>query len=225
MAAVLTAGAVCGLMAAPAPAQGQASTQTILYEPAPGPVIRHGGDKDAVVTTTPRIACLTAIRRAERTHGLPEGFLVAVALSESGLHAHALNIGGRAYYPEDPGEARALLRRSGGRSVMAGCVQVNAGVHARGADWPLDPVRSANWAAGNLQRWHQQTGSWTEALRRWHGGSPAGTRRLICRVRAKLEVTAPGSDILSGTGCAGGEMARVRRSGAALLEVAEASPR
>jgi hypothetical protein len=171
----------------------------------------------------PRAACLAAARRAEAVHGLPDGLLVAIALSESGLHAHALNIGGRAYFPEERAAARALLLgAASGRSVMAGCVQVNARVHARGADWPLDPVRSADWAGGLLRRWYTETGSWAEALRRWHGGSIASTRRVMCRVRAKLEVTAPGSGLLQDQGCSEGESARVRRSGVALLEVAEA---
>ncbi|WP_235907817.1 transglycosylase [Siccirubricoccus phaeus] len=177
----------------------------------------------ALVRLSPQAACLAAARRAEQVHGLPEGLLVAIALSESGLHAHALNIGGRSYFPHDFAAARALLLGAApSRSVMAGCVQVNARVHARGADWPLDPVRSADWAGGLLRRWYTETGSWAEALRRWHGGSPASTRRVMCRVRAKLEVTAPGSNLLPDAGCSPVEMARIRRSGAALLEVAEA---
>ncbi|MCO6419526.1 transglycosylase [Siccirubricoccus sp. KC 17139] len=172
---------------------------------------------------SPQAACLAAARRAEEVHGLPHGLLVAIALSESGLHAHALNIGGRSYFPRDFATARALmLGAAPGRSIMAGCVQVNARVHARGADWPLDPVRSADWAGGLIRRWYTETGSWAEALRRWHGGSAASTRRVMCRVRAKLEVTAPGSQVLPDAGCSPTEMARIRRSGEALLEVAEA---
>lgn len=171
---------------------------------------------------SPRAACLAAARRAEQVHGLPGGLLVAIALSESGLHAHALNIGGRAYYPEDAAAARRLLAGARGRgAVMAGCVQVNARVHARGADWPLDARRSADWAGGMLRRWYLETGSWAEALRRWHGGPPASARRVICRIRAKLEVTAPGSGLLQDQPCSTAEIARLRRNGAALLEVAE----
>ncbi|MFC7474232.1 transglycosylase [Dankookia sp. GCM10030260] len=175
------------------------------------------------VQASPRAACLAAARRAEHIHGLPDGLMVAIALSESGLHAHALNIGGRALFPESPAEARALLAAArGGASVMAGCVQVNAGVHARNSDWPLDAERAADWAGGLLHRWHSETGSWTAALARWHGGSPASTRRVLCRVRAKLEVTAPGSPVLADQGCAGSMAARDRQNGATLLNVAEA---
>lgn len=171
---------------------------------------------------SPRAACLAAARRAERIHGLPRGLLVAVALSESGLHAHALNIGGRSYFPEDLPTARRLVAQAPARQgIMAGCVQVNARVHAQGADWPLDPARAADWAGGLLRRWYTETGSWEEALRRWHGGSATSSQRVVCRVRAKLEVTAPGSALLRGQPCPEAEARQARRDGAALLEVAE----
>jgi len=175
----------------------------------------------------PRAACLEAARRAEAANGIPQGLMVAIALSESGLHAHALNIGGRAHFPEQAATAKALLARApAGASVMAGCVQVNARVHARGSDWPLDPRRSADWGAAHLRRFHNETGDWTAALIRWHGGSPAGSRRVVCRVRAKLEAVRPGADVLRDVGCGGGaSVARVRRDGATLLEVAEAGDR
>ncbi len=176
----------------------------------------------ALNQASPRAACLAAARRAEQVHGLPPGLLVAIALSESGLHAHALSIGGRAHYPQDLSTARHLMAQAGaGRSVMAGCVQVNAQVHARGSDWPLDPVRSTDWAGGILRRWYMETGTWDEALRRWHGGSAASTLRVMCRVRAKLEITAPGSELLRTSGCRDAETRQARRNGLALLEVAE----
>jgi hypothetical protein len=193
------------------------ASQELLPPPALG-----GGAAAARLATGPRAACLAAARRAEQVHGLPSGLLVAIALSESGLHAHALNIGGRAYYPQDLATARQLIAQAPARrTIMAGCVQVNARVHARGSDWPLDPVRAADWAGGMLRRWYMETGTWDDALRRWHGGSPASTRRVVCRVRAKLEVTAPGSGLLQGQSCPDGETQQARRNGAALLEVAE----
>ena len=184
--------------------------------PVLGPDLRSG-----LANASPRAACLEATRRAERIHDVPTGLLTAIALSESGLHAHALSIGGRAHYPETRDEARSLLAAAGGRSVMAGCVQVNAGVHARGSDWPLDPMRSADWAGGMMARWARENGSWPEALRRWHGGSPASTQRLVCRVRAKLDVTNPASDLFDGYNCGGSSSASLRRNGAMHLATAE----
>ncbi len=176
----------------------------------------------AAMPRSPRAACLAAARRAEQVHGLPQGLLVAIALSESGLHAHALNIGGRSYFPEDLPTARRLLTDASARNgVMAGCVQVNARVHARGSDWPLDPVRATDWAGGLLRRWYMETGSWQDAIRRWHGGSPAASQRVVCRVRARLEMTAPGSTLLQGAPCRATDSLEARRNGAPLLEVAE----
>ena len=104
---------------------------------------------------------------------------------------------------------------------MAGCVQVNARVHARNSFWPLDPMRSADWAGAIMARWAGETGSWSEALRRWHGGSPASTQRLVCRVRAKMEVTNPDSTLFDNYSCNGALTERTRRNGAAHLAVAQ----
>jgi hypothetical protein len=174
---------------------------------------------------SPRSACLVAARQAEITHGVPEGLLTAIALNESGLHAYALNLRGRAYFPNSREEARRMLIAAGGRG-MAGCFQINAGVHvARGEDWPLDPPQAADWAARYLVRHYENHGDWGRAILRWHGASPrsAGTH-IICRVHSKLEVTAPGSTLFADR-CRPGasQWARVRQNGAAHLEVAEAA--
>ena len=173
---------------------------------------------------SPRAACLAAVRRAEQVHGMPSGLLSAVALAESGLHAYAMNIGGRAYFPGTRDEARVLLAGARpGASVMAGCVQVNARVHARGSDWPLDPMRSADWAGGMMARWARETGSWSEAVRRWHGGSPASTQRLVCRIKAKMEVTGADADVFRDWSCDSAQTARVRRNGEIHLSRAESA--
>ena len=175
--------------------------------------------------SSPRAACLLAARQAEIAHGLPEGLLTAIALNESGLHAYALNLRGRTYFPETREEARRLLTSAGTRG-MAGCFQINAGVHVkRGEDWPLDPNRAADWAARYLVRHYENHGDWGRAVLRWHGASPRqANNRIVCRVHSKLEVTAPGSTLFADR-CRPGasQWARVRRNGAAHLEVAEAA--
>ena len=188
----------------------------------PAPVTQASLAREPI---SPRAACLLAAREAEVTHGLPEGLLTAIALNESGLHAYALNLRGRAYFPATREEARRLLTSASTRG-MAGCFQINAGVHvARGEDWPLDPPRAADWAARYLRQHYQTHGDWGRAVLRWHGApsSRAGTQ-IICRVRSKLEVTAPGSTLFADR-CRPGALqwARVRQNGAAHLEVAEAA--
>ena len=173
--------------------------------------------------SSPRAACLDAARAAEAVHGLPRGLMVAVALAEFGLHAYALNIGGRSHFPSNSADARRLLRNAGaGQSVMAGCVQINAKVHAPGADWPLDPRRAADWGAQHLREKFDLTGNWGDAIRRWNGGPAAD--KLVCRVQAKLRAANPSSSLLSGERCGAG-YARERRDGRELLEIAEASDR
>ncbi|MBW6399654.1 transglycosylase SLT domain-containing protein [Roseomonas sp. HJA6] len=172
---------------------------------------------------SPRAACLDAAREAERAHNLPEGLLVGIALNESGLHAHALNIAGRAYYPDTRAEAARLVRNANSRA-MAGCFQINAAVHARGQDWPLDPYKAADWAANYLRQHYETYGDWSMAVVRWHGGSVGIRRQLVCRVRSKIDVVAPDSELFAER-CRGTEaqMAAFRRNGAALLELAEAA--
>lgn len=178
--------------------------------------------RPATAQLSPRAACLQATQRAEQVHGLPTGLLTAVALAESGLHAYALSIGGRAHFPATEEAARQLVNNAHPRrSIMAGCVQVNARVHARNSHWPLNPDASADWAGGMMARWARETGSWSTALRRWHGGSPASTQRLVCRVKAKMEVTSPGSDIFEDWNCASGLADRTRRNGAIHLATAQ----
>lgn len=188
----------------------------------PSPVTQSPLARDAA---SPRAACLVAARQAEIAHGVPEGLLTAIALNESGLHAYALNLRGRAYFPATREEARRLLTSAGTRG-MAGCFQINAGVHvARGEDWPLDPNLAADWAARYLVRHYENHGDWGRAVLRWHGASPRqANNRIVCRVHSKLEVTAPGSTLFADR-CRPGasQWARVRRNGAAHLEVAEAA--
>ncbi len=172
---------------------------------------------------SPRAACLAAARRAEQIHALPAGLLVAVAMSESSLNALAIKVGRNMYYPRDLERAQEILAKAPPRSSpMVGCVQVNARVHAQGSTWPLDPLRSTDWAGGMLRRWHQETGDWVEALRRWHGGSARTEHGVLCRVRAKLEVANPENDMLRDYPCQDTAVAaRTRREGRGILEVAE----
>lgn len=179
------------------------------------PVVMSGYVATAQFQGGPRAACLDATRRAEQNHNIPAGLLTAIALSESGLHAFAMNIGGRAVFPGSAEAAHALLRAVGARrSVMAGCMQVNARVHARGETWPLDARLSADWAGDLLGRWGHEHG-WADALRRWHGGSVSATPRLVCRVRAKLEITRPGSTLFDEFNCNSAREDRTRRNGEA----------
>lgn len=174
------------------------------------------------VDASPRSACLEAVRGAEAAHDLPEGLLVAIALNESTLHAYALSLGGRSVYPATRAEAERLYRGARG-AVMAGCLQVNARVHARNDTWPLDPERAADWAGYFLRDAYARSGSWAEAVRIWHGGRPGTATQLACRIRAKMDVTAPHSGLFRDRNCGSAGVARLRSNGLAHMEVAQAA--
>jgi hypothetical protein len=176
----------------------------------------------AQTDASPRAACLAAVRDAEARHNLPPGLLVAVALAESGLHAHALNIGGIAHYPARAEEARRLLADAPPEApVMVGCLQVNARVHPRSMDWALDPARAADWAARYLLRHRAEHGDWVAAVSRWNGGSAAQRQRLVCRVAAILAELSPENRTMAHASCPPTELARAARDGRALFGRAE----
>lgn len=171
---------------------------------------------------SPRAACLAAVRDAEVRHRLPQGLLVAVALAESGLHAHALNIGGTAHYPHRAEDARRLLADAPPEaSIMVGCLQVNARVHARSMDWALDPPRAADWAARYLLRHRADHGDWVAAVSRWNGGTALQRQRLVCRVAAILAEISPETEVMAHAACPPTELARAARDGRALFDRAE----
>jgi hypothetical protein len=228
LAAILGMGLVAvGLGAAPAEASGRppAAPAAAAAETPPWaavPTVPALTDEAVAPAGTPRAACLDALRTTEARYGLPPGLLVAIGLNESGLHAHALNVGGRASFPESRQEAERMLRAASGRGyVMAGCLQINARVHARGEVWPLDPWAAADWAAQFLRSNYDRTGDWAEVLRRWHGASPRNAATYVCRVRGKIEAVEPNSPVFADRNCGSTQLARLRRNGTAHLELAE----
>ncbi|WP_376087888.1 transglycosylase SLT domain-containing protein [Roseomonas sp. CCTCC AB2023176] len=197
--------------------------EPVAEAPSAGPVPARLVRLVSGAAGAPRAACLEATRAAERRHGIPDGLMVAIALAESGLHAYAMNVGGRPHFPPSAEEARRIYLAAGNASyLMAGCVQVNARVHARGDAWPLDPRRSADWGAEYLRTHYDRIGNWPDAIRRWNG---ATNNALVCRVQAKLQVVNPGNDVLRDVPCRVSAAARERRNGQQLLEIAEAGDR
>src|SRR5690606_722485 len=81
--------------------------------------------------------CEAEIMRAAQRHGVPEGILYAVGLSETGrrgsLHPNALNIAGRAVFARNAREALREFesaRQQGVRLIDLGCMQINYHYHA-----------------------------------------------------------------------------------------------
>lgn len=134
-------------------------------------------------------SCGAAVRTAERSHGLPEGLLSAIARTESNFQPTALRIAGRSLYPATSDEARRIARQALDRSssVMAGCMQVNVGVHdPDGELWALDPKEAADWAANYLQDLHDRWGSWDAAVQSYGGSRGPAGRAYLRRVNSHM---------------------------------------
>jgi hypothetical protein len=128
--------------------------------------------------------CAAFIQASEAREGIPTGLLGAIARVESGGGPYAgddagwpwtLNAtteGGQYFARKDDAVAavRALLSR-GVRSVDVGCMQMNLKYHpdAFGSlGDAFDPEHNVAAAARFLKELHATTGSWEEAVARYH---------------------------------------------------------
>jgi soluble lytic murein transglycosylase-like protein len=141
--------------------------------------------------------CGDAIRAAERKAGLPPHLLRAIALAESGRRHDASKAtvpwpwtvtaeGQGRFHPakaDAVAHVRALIERNI-RNIDVGCMQVNLQHHPAAfasLDEALDPAANATYAAGFLHALFRDSGSWANAVARYHA-SVYG-RNLQYRVR------------------------------------------
>ena len=64
------------------------------------------------------------IANAEREHQIPAGLLAAIAKTESGMKAYALNVGGRSVFLESLSAAQGVLEEK----LNAGLTNIDVGV-------------------------------------------------------------------------------------------------
>ena len=109
--------------------------------------------------------CTGAIRTAERTFDLPEGLLMAVALTETGRRIGdaltpwpwSINAAGEGVWLDDRGAALERVRdlqRSGIESIDVGCMQVNLKWHEAAfssLEAAFDPGTNVAYAARHLK--------------------------------------------------------------------------
>ena len=133
--------------------------------------------------------CLQAATTAERANGLPSGLLRAIGLVESGRSFRdgqtapwpwTLNVAGvGAFYPS---RAAALVGlqaalANGPVSVDVGCFQINLAQHPgafRSLSQALDPAANAGVAARFLVALRRSSGTWDDAVARYHTASLVG---------------------------------------------------
>lgn len=149
-------------------------------------------------------ACEKEIQSAAAKYQIPEGILYSVGLTETGrkgsLYPWALNIEGKAYFPETPMAAMQAFeaaRREGRQLIDMGCMQINHHFHGENFASPqemLDPRRNVEYAAKFLRNLHDRHETWTMAVARYHAGpnNDPAQKRYVCRVIANLVATGYG---------------------------------
>lgn len=131
--------------------------------------------------------CHTAIAATERTTGVPDRLMQAVAIVESGRRDPSgsvaawpwtINVEGVGETYDSKQEAIAAVlrhRAAGARSIDVGCMQVNLLAHADAfpsLEDAFDPAANTRWAARFLQQLLGQTGSWPRAVAGYHSLTP-----------------------------------------------------
>ena len=129
-------------------------------------------------------------RRAEAQHGIPSGLLQSITRVEAGRKtvtgefmpwAWTLNDAGEGLFFDSREAAMRHLEAAvavPGHSVDVGCMQVNTKWHMEGfhnlSDM-LDPVQTADYAAGFLLDLHEAHQSWDDAVKHYHSSEPGRT--------------------------------------------------
>lgn len=149
-------------------------------------------------------ACEKEIQSAAAKYQIPEGILYSVGLTETGrkgsLYPWALNIEGKAYFPDSPAaamQAFEVARREGRQLIDMGCMQINHHFHGENfssAQEMLDPRRNVEYAAKFLRNLHDRHETWTMAVARYHAGpnNDPAQKQYVCRVIANLVATGYG---------------------------------
>jgi soluble lytic murein transglycosylase-like protein len=149
-------------------------------------------------------ACEREIQAAAAKYGIPEGILYSVGLTETGrkgsLYPWALNVEGKAYFPESPAVAMQTFqeaRQEGKQLIDMGCMQINHHFHGENfssAQEMLDPKRNVEYAAKFLRNLHDRHETWTMAVARYHAGpnNDPAQKRYVCRVISNLVATGYG---------------------------------
>jgi len=145
-------------------------------------------------------ACRSAIEDAARRHGVPASLLAAIGQVESSNHPFALNIGGRAYFPESYREAELLAAQGlrARRSVDIGCMQINISRHHRRAFssllHALHPAWNADYGARFVRELFERHGSWEAAAANYHSSRRDAQIRYVTEIGRRISaINAPGA--------------------------------
>lgn len=141
--------------------------------------------------------CTKYIISAETQYQIPRGMLMSIALVESGKkgkpYPWAVNVGGKTVYSQDRAAAEKRIKdKKGGlrRNAMVGCMQLSVFYHKKAfsqVGQMFKPEENVMYAARYLTKHYKRYGSWTTAIKRYHGGTRLQNRSYACKVRNRME--------------------------------------
>jgi hypothetical protein len=157
--------------------------------------------------------CSETAAQVEAKLGLPKHLLGAVSLAETGRAGPNRQIsawpwtvhdGARGYYFATREEAVDFVRNTrfdGQRSIDVGCMQVNLRHHPRAftsVSMGFDPKANIEYAAGFLVDLALKSGSWEEAIAKYHTQNPGvdedyAPKVLAFLARERARSASPGS--------------------------------
>jgi hypothetical protein len=133
--------------------------------------------------------CEQAVALVERAEAIPRDLLGAIAIAESrrpgtaalpaGPWPWTVGAQGRGLFfdtKSDAIEAVRTLLAGGERNIDVGCLQINLGHHPDAfvdLEEAFDPLANAAYGAAFLKVLFLETGSWPEAISRYHSTAPA----------------------------------------------------
>lgn len=152
---------------------------------APAPIADHASE-----------LCEQAIASAATTSGVPDAWLRAIAVVESGRNGRpwpwAINKRGQGTWHADRAGLEAHIRQlqtKGEGSFDIGCFQINTRWHGAAfgsLEAMADPQANADYAAAFLTRLKAEFGSWEAAAGAYHSRTPDLAEAYRQRVLARL---------------------------------------
>lgn len=146
----------------------------------------------------PGALCGEAIALAERAESIPRNLLGAIAQAESGRPVAEDRVGGPWPWTvttggsglffrskEEAMQAAAEALAVGQANVDVGCLQINLGHHPdafMSLEEAFDPLANAAYGAAFLRALFLETGSWPEAVGRYHSATPTRNSRYRAKV-------------------------------------------
>jgi hypothetical protein len=167
-------------------------------------VSRHAAA--AIVPTTPD--CISLAKKAEQTHGLPDGILQSISIVEASriqpdgtykAWPWTLNDAGKGLFFDDAEQVLDYLDSNMSHpdaSIDIGCMQINTKWHGaffETLDEMLDPSSNISYAASFLSDLYHAHGNWDDAIRHYHSSEPKRNGPYLERVLASWTQRNPGA--------------------------------